>query len=75
MYNGSNTIQIYIPGGCAKYSQALDAIIMNSFKRKCERYKIDEEIVQVEKSAHRKGNIQPINRQKLIKSSLMIGEI
>ena len=39
---------IYIPGGCTKYLQPLDVIVISNFKRKAERYRIEYQINQEE---------------------------
>lgn len=52
---------IYIPGQCKKFLQPLDSIIMNSFKRRAERHRVDVQIEMVSK-INKSGNIKPMNR-------------
>ena len=64
-YSEINAKTITIPGGCTKFLQPLDATVINSFKRHCEKHRIDAEIELYDKKT-KKGNIKPIDRQHLI---------
>ena len=64
-YSEINAKTITIPGGCTKFLQPLDATVINSFKRHCEKHRIDTEIELYDKKT-KKGNIKPIDRQLLI---------
>ena len=60
-----NSEFITIPGGCTKDLQPLDILVINSFQRHCEVFRIEKETELIEKSTHR-GNRPSFSRQEMI---------
>ena len=65
LYRDINAKISIIPGGCTKYLQPLDATVINSFKRNCERHRVDFENRQVDRRS-KSGNLKCAVRQDLI---------
>ncbi|CAG9323941.1 unnamed protein product [Blepharisma stoltei] len=58
--------KIVIPGGCTKYLQPLDALVIANFKSKTTDFRIKFQTEQIERRSKRTGNLKALDRQQLI---------
>ena len=64
-FKETKTELLYISGQCKNFILPLDSIMMNSFKKCAENYRIQAQVDQVAKKTTRR-NITPMDRQTII---------